>query len=148
MHPHYIPEWRDKHGKKTTKKRLWTKVWWGHSVWPRLWQSVDNWIMCLHCGSGELMEKTYRVLTLLLLSITIAASAILFTVGLDHEHLGPERKWTYPLFFVLIPAFVLQTGIRYVFRRKPDSKNSDQWLNKWCDILKKTDAKPKDSEPK
>ena len=72
------------------------------------------------------MEKTYRVLTLLLLSIVIAASVILFTVGLDHEHLGPERKWTYPLFFVLIPAFVLQTGIRYVFHRKSDSKNSDQ----------------------
>ena len=59
---------------------------------------LDNWIMCLHCGSGKLMEKTYRVLTLLLLSIAIAASVILFTVGLDHEHLGPERKWTYPLF--------------------------------------------------
>ena len=72
------------------------------------------------------MEKTYRVLTLLLLSIAMAASVILYTVGLNHEHLGSERKWTYPLFFVLIPAFVLQTGIRYVFHRKPNSKNSDQ----------------------
>ena len=72
------------------------------------------------------MEKTYRVLTLLLLSIAIAASVILFTVGLNHEHLGPERKWTYPLFFALIPAFVLQGGIRYVFHRKSDPKNSDQ----------------------
>ena len=81
--------------------------------------------MCLHRVSGKLMEKTYRVLTLLLLSIAIAASVIFFTVGLDHEHLGPERKWTYPLFFVLIPAFILQAGIRYVFRREPDSKNPD-----------------------
>ena len=70
------------------------------------------------------MEKTYRVLTLLLLSIAIAASVILFTVGLNHDHLGPERKWTYPLFFALIPAFVLQTGIRYVFYRKPYTKKS------------------------
>ena len=72
------------------------------------------------------MEKTYRVLTFLLLSIVLAASVILFTVGLDHDHLGPERKWTYPLFFVLIPAFVLQTGIRYVFYKKPHIKKSDQ----------------------
>ena len=72
------------------------------------------------------MEKTYRVLTLLLLSIAIAASVIFFTVGLDHEHLGLERKWTFPLFFVLIPAFILQTGIRYVFHRKTDSENPDQ----------------------
>ena len=71
------------------------------------------------------MEKTYRVLTLLLLSIALAASVILFTVGLDHEHLGPERKWTYPLFFALVPAFVLQTGIRYVFYKKSHSKKSD-----------------------
>ncbi len=72
------------------------------------------------------MEKTYRVLTRLHLSIVIAASVILFTVGLDHDHLGPERKWTYPLFFVLIPAFVLQTGIRYLFYRKPHTNDSDQ----------------------
>ena len=72
------------------------------------------------------MEKTYRVLTLLLLSIAIAASVILFTVGLNHDHLGPERKWTYPLFFVLIPAFVLQAGIRYVFYKKPHTKKPDQ----------------------
>jgi len=72
------------------------------------------------------MEKMYRALTLLLLSIAIAASVILFTVGLDHDHLGPERKWTYPLFFVLIPAFVLQTGLRYVFYKKPNVKKPKQ----------------------
>ncbi len=72
------------------------------------------------------MEKTYRVLTLLLFSIAIAASVILFTVGLEHDHLGPERKWTYPIFFVLIPAFVLQTGIRYVFYNKRHTEKSDQ----------------------
>ena len=72
------------------------------------------------------METTYRVLTALLLSFVLVASFILFTVGLDHNHLGPERKWTYPLFFVLIPAFILHTGIRYVFHRKPDAENPDQ----------------------
>ena len=72
------------------------------------------------------MEKTYRILTLLLLSIAIAASVIFFTVGLDHEHLGLERKWTYPLFFVLIPAFVLQTGIKYVFQKKTKTEKSDK----------------------
>ena len=72
------------------------------------------------------MEKTYRVLTALLLSFVIVGSIILFTVGLEHDHLGSERKWTYPLFFVLIPAFVLQVGIRYVFFKKSRTKNSDQ----------------------
>ena len=72
------------------------------------------------------MDKTYRVLSLLLLSLAIAASVILFTVGLDHDHLGPERKWTYPLFFVLIPASVLQAGLRYVFYKKSHTKKSDQ----------------------
>ena len=71
------------------------------------------------------MDKTYRFLTALLLSFTIAASVILFSVGLEHDHLGAERKWTYPLFFALIPAFVLQVGIRYVFYRKSQSKNLD-----------------------
>ena len=72
------------------------------------------------------MEKTYRILTALLLSLVIAGSIILFTVGLEHDHLGSERKWTYPLFFVLIPAFALQVGIRYVFSRKAPAKKSDQ----------------------
>ena len=71
------------------------------------------------------MKTTYRVLRALLLSLVLVASVILFTVGLDHDHLGPERKWTYPLFFVLIPAFVLQIGIRYIFHRKSRTKNSN-----------------------
>jgi hypothetical protein len=29
----------------------------------------------------------------------------------------------YPLFFVLIPAFALQAGIRFLFRRKTQSDN-------------------------
>ena len=64
------------------------------------------------------MDKTYRVLTALLLSFVIVASIIMFTVGVEQSHLGSERKWMYPLVFVLIPAFVLQSGIRYLFRRK------------------------------
>ena len=72
------------------------------------------------------MEKIYRVLTALLLSLVIVASVILFTVGVYHDHLGPERKWTYPLFFVLIPAFVLQIGIRHIFYKKSQTKNSDK----------------------
>ena len=82
--------------------------------------------MRLHRCSSKLMEKTYRVLTRLLLSIAMAASVLLFTVGLDHDHLGTERKWTYPLFFVLIPAFVLQTGIKYVFQKTTKTKKSDK----------------------
>ena len=142
------PKWRDNHGQGVKEERLWKKIWWGHSVWPRLWQVADNWIMHLHCCSGNLMEKMYRALTLLLLSIAIAASVVLFTVGLDHDHLGPERKWTYPLFFVLIPAFVLQTGLRYVFYKKPHVKKPKQWLDKLREALKKTDTKPKHSDPK
>ena len=64
------------------------------------------------------MNKIYRVLTALLLSFVIVASIIMFTVGVEQTHLGSERKWMYPLVFVLIPAFVLQSGIRYLFRRK------------------------------
>ena len=69
------------------------------------------------------MDKTYRILTALLLSFVIAASIIMYTVGLEQSHLGSERKWMYPLFFVLIPAFALQSGIRFLFRRKTQSKN-------------------------
>ena len=64
------------------------------------------------------MDKTYRVLTALLLSFVIVASIIMFTVGVEQSHLGSERKWMYPLVFVVIPAFVLQSVIRYLFRRK------------------------------
>ena len=64
------------------------------------------------------MDKTYRVLTALLVSFVIVASIIMFTVGVEQSHLGSERKWMYPLVFVIIPAFVLQSGIRYLFRRK------------------------------
>ena len=69
------------------------------------------------------MDKTYRILTALLLSFVIIASIILFTVGLEQSHLGSERKWMYPLFFVLIPAFALQAGIRFMFRSKTQSDN-------------------------
>jgi hypothetical protein len=69
------------------------------------------------------MDKTYRVLTALFLSFVITASTIMFTVGLEQSHLGTERKWMYPLFFVLIPAFALQSGIRFLFRRKTQSNN-------------------------
>ena len=145
--PHSTLKWRNKHGQGAKEERLWKKIWWGHSVWPRLWKIANNRTMYLYCSSGKLMTKTYRVLTLLLLSCSIAAAALLFTVGLAHDHLGPERKWTYPLFFVLIPAFVLQTGIRYVFHKKPHANQSDQWLNKLRIALKKTDTKPKHGDP-
>jgi hypothetical protein len=29
----------------------------------------------------------------------------------------------YPLFFVLVPAFALQSGVRFLFRRKTKSNN-------------------------
>jgi cbb3-type cytochrome oxidase subunit 1 len=69
------------------------------------------------------MNKIYRVLTALLLSFVIVASIIMFTVGVEQSHLGSERKWMYPLVFVLIPAFALQAGIRFLFRRKIQSIN-------------------------
>ena len=70
------------------------------------------------------MEKTYRVLTALLLSFAIVASFFMFTLGVEHNHLGPERKWTYPIIFVVIPAFVFQAGIRYMCYRKFRKDNS------------------------
>ena len=69
------------------------------------------------------MDKTYRILTALLLSFVIVASIIMFIVGLEQSHLGSERKWMYPLLFVLIPAFALQSGIRFLFLRKTQSDN-------------------------
>jgi hypothetical protein len=69
------------------------------------------------------MDKTYRVFTALLLSFVIVASIIMFTVGVEQSHLGSERKWVYPLFFVLIPAFALQSGIKFLFRRKIQNNN-------------------------
>ena len=69
------------------------------------------------------MEKAYRILTALLLSFVVLASIFMFTVGLEQSHLGSERKWMYPLLFVLIPAFALQSGIRFLFRRKIQSNN-------------------------
>ena len=69
------------------------------------------------------MDKTYRILTALLLSFVVVASIIMFTIGLEQSHLGSERMWMYPLFFVLIPAFALQSGIRFLFRRKTQIDN-------------------------
>jgi hypothetical protein len=69
------------------------------------------------------MDKTYRILTALLLSFVIVASIFMFTVGLEQSHLGSERKWMYPLFFVLVPAFALHSGVRFLFRRKTQSNN-------------------------
>ena len=69
------------------------------------------------------MDQAYRILTALLLSFVIVASIIMFTVGVEQSHLGPERKWMYPLFFVLIPALALQAGIRFLFRKKTQSNN-------------------------
>jgi hypothetical protein len=69
------------------------------------------------------VDKTYRILTALLLSFVIVASIVMFFVGLEQSHLGSERKWMYPLFFVLIPAFALQSGIRFLLHRKTQSND-------------------------
>ena len=69
-------------------------------------------------AEGDLMQKTYRFLEIALISLTLAACVVLYTVGLDHAELGYARRWTYPLFFALIPAFCLRACLRYVFRRK------------------------------
>ena len=69
-------------------------------------------------AEGDLMQKTFRFFEIALISLTLAACVILYTVGLDHADLGYERRWTYPLFFALIPAFCLRACLRYVFKQK------------------------------
>ena len=69
-------------------------------------------------AEGDLMQKTFRFLEIALISLTLAACVVLYTVGLDHADLGYERRWTYPLVFALIPAFCLKACLRYVFREK------------------------------
>ena len=64
------------------------------------------------------MQKIYKYLEISLISLTLAACIILYTVGLDHSHLGYERRWTYPLFFALVPAFCLRACLRYLFKNK------------------------------
>ena len=64
------------------------------------------------------MQKIHKFLEIALISLTLAACIILYTVGLDHAELGYERRWTYPLFFALIPAFCFKAGLRYIFSKK------------------------------
>ena len=64
------------------------------------------------------MHKIQRFIEITLTSLTLAACVILYTVGLDQAELGYERRWTYPLFFALIPAFCLRAGVRYIFKKK------------------------------
>ena len=69
-------------------------------------------------AAGNLMQKIHRFIEIALVSLTLAACVILYTVGLDQADLGYERRWTYPLFFAIIPAFCLRAGIRYIFKMK------------------------------
>ena len=69
-------------------------------------------------AKGELMQKTFRFLEIALISLTLAACVVLYTVGLHHADLGYERRWTYPLFFALLPAFCIRACLRYVFKQK------------------------------
>ena len=64
------------------------------------------------------MQKIYKYLEISLISLTLAACIILYTVGLDQTHLGYERRWTYPLFFALVPAFCFRACLRYLFKDK------------------------------
>ena len=64
------------------------------------------------------MKKIYRYLDISLISLTLAACIVLYTVGLDQAHLGYERRWTYPLFFALIPAFCFRACLRYLFKKR------------------------------
>ena len=66
----------------------------------------------------DLMQKIHKFIEIALISLTLAACVILYTVGLDHADLGYERRWTYPIFFALIPAFCLKAGLRYLFKKK------------------------------
>ena len=70
------------------------------------------------------MQKIHRLLEIALTSLTLAACLILYTVGLDQAELGYERRWTYPLFFALIPAFCFRSGLRYLFKQKNQCKEN------------------------
>ena len=69
-----------------------------------------------------MQKKIHKFIEIALISLTLAACVILYTVGLDHADLGYERRWTYPLFFALIPAFCCRAGLRYLFKKK-NSRN-------------------------
>ena len=68
-------------------------------------------------AKGDLMQKTFRFIEIALISLTLAACVVLYTVGLYHADLGYERRWTYPLFFALLPAFCIRACLRYVFKK-------------------------------
>ena len=65
------------------------------------------------------MDKTYRILTALLLSFVIVASIIMFTVGLEQSHLGPERKWMYPLFLSSYQRLLCNLGLGFCSAENP-----------------------------
>ena len=69
-------------------------------------------------AKGDSMKKTFRFIEIALISLTLAACVVLYTVGLHHAGLGYERRWTYPLFFALLPAFCIRACLRYVFKQK------------------------------
>ena len=69
-------------------------------------------------AKGDLMQKTFRFIEIALISLTLAACVVLYTVGLYHADLGYERRWTYPLFFALLPAYCIRACLRYVFKQK------------------------------
>ena len=69
-------------------------------------------------AKGDLMQKIFRFLEIALISLTLAACVVLYTVGLHQADLGYERRWTYPLFFALLPAFCVRACLRYVFKQK------------------------------
>ena len=64
------------------------------------------------------MQKTFRFLEIALISLTLAACVVLYTVGLHHADLGYERRWTYPLFFALLPHFVSEHAYVMSLNRK------------------------------
>jgi FtsH-binding integral membrane protein len=68
--------------------------------------------------AGKFMQIIYKFFDIALISLTVAACIILYTVGLDHANLGYERRWTYPLFFALLPAFCLRACLRYLFKKR------------------------------
>ena len=72
----------------------------------------------LNATSNSMQKKVLKFLEIGLISFTFACCIVLYTVGLDQTHLGYERRWTYPLFFALIPAFCLRACLRYLLDKK------------------------------
>ena len=69
-------------------------------------------------AEGDLMQKTFRFLEIALISLTLAACVVLYTVGLDHADLGYEGDGLIPCFCPCYPRFVSEHAYVMYLDRK------------------------------